>query len=87
METYLFLLSDMLLITYEREGKYVVKDSKEHLAAIPLHTISNIHAEITRKHSFLMFLSDLNHAHSGSYLHSTFTRAHYACVGNWREGG
>eukprot|EP00042_Codosiga_hollandica_P048981 m.559834 g.559834 ORF g.559834 m.559834 type:complete len:642 (+) comp57781_c0_seq3:539-2464(+) len=46
-EAHVFLFTDMLLITFEREGKYLVKDFKEHNPAIYLHTITDIHAEIT----------------------------------------
>jgi hypothetical protein len=46
-ESQVFLFSDMLLITFEKDGKYIVKDFKEHNPAILLHTITQIHAEIT----------------------------------------
>jgi hypothetical protein len=35
----------MLLLTFERDGKYLVKDLKEVNPAIQLHTISNIQAD------------------------------------------
>eukprot|EP00056_Hartaetosiga_gracilis_P002059 m.50499 g.50499 ORF g.50499 m.50499 type:complete len:615 (-) comp10888_c0_seq3:1782-3626(-) len=46
-DVYVILLSDLLLVTHEREGKYHLRDTKEIISVIKVTNITDIQTEIT----------------------------------------